>query len=165
MDKKSNYIGKLEIKVNVPESYKKLATEDEEIGKLLLEKGKYRHAIYFLIQAMEKFVKAKIYTLVNPNLDYFRKRNSSHSLDDSLEFLLEILSNDPRVKLQIKDQLYNHVLGSIRFDYLHNNLRYPHYSKRFDSYSVLTVVKRDVEEIYTKLISLQSFLKDVHKLL
>ena len=158
------YIGKPIHKINVSEEYWRLAAEDEETAIFLNRNDKHRHAMYFLIQAMEKYVRSKIFTLVNPNIEYFRNKNKNHSLENALKFLFEILSDDEMVKSQIKEQLYHNVLGNIQFFQLHNNLRYPWYLEKFNSYSVLEITKTDFNEVFDKLESLKAFLKDIHKL-
>ena len=59
------YIGRLEHRLSdVAAEYLALAQEDEKVGQLLISQGQYRHAIYFLVQAMEKYVRCTIFGLV-----------------------------------------------------------------------------------------------------
>ena len=85
-------LGKVKHRIDVSNEYEVLAKKDEEVSKLLFKNGEYKHAIYFCIQAMEKYIRSKIFSIVNPNLEYFRKRNQNHSVEDAIEFLLEIVS-------------------------------------------------------------------------
>lgn len=159
------YIGRLEHGLtDIAAEYEALAHEDEKVGRLLLGQGQYRHAIYFLVQAMEKFVRCRIFSLVNPNTEYFRNRTRTHDLDELLDFLIEIVSSDAGVQAQVKGQLNNHVLGGIRFGKLHNDLRYPFFSERHQSYSLLQVSRSDAELTLDRLQTLKRFLSDIHQL-
>jgi hypothetical protein len=86
---------------------------------------------------MEKYIRAKIFKFVNPNLEYFRKMNQNHSLTKAIDFLIEVLSNDNNLKNQIRNQLDQYVFEGINFQYLHNNLRYPFYSEQYNNYSII----------------------------
>jgi hypothetical protein len=93
------YIGRLEHRLSdVAAEYLALAQEDEKVGQLLIGQGQYRHGIYFLIQAMEKYVRSTIFGLVNPNTDYFRQRTLTHNLDDLLAFLREIICSNAELR-------------------------------------------------------------------
>ena len=153
------HIGKLKHDVNVSTAFMTLAKEDENAAEYLASFQQYRHACYFIIQAMEKFIRAKIFTLVNPNLEYFRDKNRTHSLESAVEFLIEIISDQQVIRDQVSSQL-----GITRYNALHNNLRYPSYSRRFDNYSILQVHAEDYDRLKTRLHSLQLFLKDLHRL-
>lgn len=155
-------IGKFRHKVNVAVEFSKLSIEDENSAKILASNGQFRHACYLIIQAMEKSIRAKIFTLVNPNIEYFRNRNRTHSLDSAIEFLIEIVSADKVVQAQISDQLNVHVLGNTKYGHLHNNLRYPSYFNKYDSYSVLNVELNDFEVLKKRLDLLRRFLNDLH---
>ena len=72
-------IGTINREVDISYEYYNLALEDEKVAILLKNKGEYRHSIYFFIQAMEKYIKSKIFTLVNPNLEYYINKNKHHS--------------------------------------------------------------------------------------
>lgn len=156
------HIGKLRYKVNVSSEFKALAKSDETAAEALASQGQYRQACYFIIQAMEKNIRHKVFTLVNPNIEYFRDRNRSHSLDDAADFLIEIISNDQVIQGQVSKQLKEHVLGDTRYNTLHNNLRYPWYFKKYDSYSVLEVNYEDYSRLKSRLDSLKIFLDDLH---
>ena len=105
---------------------------------------------------------AKIFSIVNPNLEYFRKKNQSHSLESAIQFLLEIISSsDPLIKKQIEQQL-SCVLGDTRYSQLHNNLRYPAYFTKYDSYSILEIKLKDYNILKERLNLLKDFLNDLH---
>ncbi|SFV63109.1 hypothetical protein MNB_SV-9-1074 [hydrothermal vent metagenome] len=157
------HIGKIRHKINVSSEFTELSKNDESAAYLLAEKGMFQQACYFLIQAMEKAIRAKIFSLVNPNIEYFRERNRTHSLDSAVEFLIEIISTDNMIKKQVSVQLQQHVLGNTKYGYLHNNLRYPTYFKKYNSYSVIEVGKSDFELLSNRLQLLRKFLSDLHK--
>ncbi|BAY68060.1 hypothetical protein ACN23B_12250 [Anabaena sp. FACHB-709] len=156
-------IGKLNHNVNVSQEYEKLAREDEKVGLLLQEQGEHRHSIYFLIQAMEKYVRAKIFTFVDAKNPYFRKRERTHSIEDALDFLIEVISGNTVIREQVKNQLREYVVGEIKFNWLHNNLRYPFYSERYNSYSSFEITSHDNDVIAQKLKALKAFLADIDR--
>ena len=152
-------VGRLKRDVQVSAEYARLSREDEQAALELARAGLHRHACYFLIQSIEKAVRAEIFRLVNPNLEYFRERSRTHSVDEAVEFLLEILPQDAATKARLERQLADDVLKGLRFHHLHNDLRYPAYSRRFESYSGLSISKRDVEVLKICLSNMRSFLK------
>lgn len=158
------FIGSARYNIDVSIEYENLAKKDEEVALHLKKNKQYRHSIYFFIQAMEKYIRSKIFTLVNPNLDYFRKRNQNHSIYDAIEFLVEIISSDKNIQYQIKDQINRYVLEDINFQKLHNNLRYPFYSSRYDSYTCIDFNKDDCEVIENKLKALKNYLNQLQRL-
>jgi len=164
MSYQQKYIGKFRHRVNVSDEFYHLAEEEEQAAGALAQAGRYRQACYFLIQAMEKFIRAKLFSLVNPNLEYFRDRNRTHSLDDAVNFLVEVVSPDKVVQEQVFSQLNNHVLGTTKYRELHNNLRYPTYFRKYDSYSMLDIQKCDFDVLAHRLSMLKKFLHDMHKL-
>jgi len=104
---------------------------------------------------MEKYIRSKIFTLVNPNLEYFRKKNQDHSIDNAVEFLVEIISSDKNIQEQIMNQLNEYIFQDIKFQQLHNNLRYPFYSSRYNSYSCIDFYQKDCEAIEKNLMILK----------
>ncbi len=156
-------IGKISHNVEAAVEYGRLAREDESAGISLKERGAHRHSIYFLIQAMEKYVRAKTFSIVDARNPYFRERERTHSVEAALDFLIEVINGNQIVRDQIKKQLRDHVLGDIRFNLLHNNLRYPFYSERFNSYSSLEFSERDSDLILQKLNSLKIFLEGIDR--
>lgn len=156
-------IGRLKHGVDVSYQYGRLAREDERVGLMLKERGEHRHSIYFLVQAMEKYVRSKIFSIVDATNPYFRERERNHSVEAALEFLVEVINGNNLVRDQIKKQLREYVLGDIKFNLLHNNLRYPFYSSHYNSFSHLEVNKSDNELIIQKLNALKSFLEGVDR--
>ena len=156
-------IGKLNHNIDASSEYNRLAREDERVGLILKDRGEYRHSIYFLIQAMEKYVRAKTFSIVDARKSYFRERERNHSVEAALDFLVEVINGNAFIREQIKKQLHDYVLGDIRFNLLHNNLRYPFYSERYNSYSSLEVTKSDNEVIAQKLNALKAFLAGIDK--
>ncbi len=146
------YIGRFEHHLrDVAAEYRTLTQEDEQVGKLLIGRQQYRHGVYFLVQAMEKYVRSTIFGLVNPNTAYFRQRILTHNLDDLLAFLREIVCGNVELREQIRLQMQDHVLGRVKFGALHNDLRYPKFDERRGSYFVLQVERKDADTVYARL--------------
>lgn len=158
------HLGNIRHGVSVCNEYQMLAKKDEAVAVLLKEHSEYKHSIYFFIQAMEKYIRAKIFTLVNPNLEYFRKRNQNHSIDNAIEFLVDIISADENIQNQVKEMLNKNIIQGIKFQQLHNNLRYPLYNSRYDSYSSVDFTKEDCKIIENKLADLKIYLNELHRL-
>lgn len=148
----------------IVDEYTMLAQNDERVGTRLIVYQEYRHGIYALIQAMEKYVRASIFRLVNPNTAYFRDRTRTHDVDELLSFLIEIVSADTTIRRQIQQQLDDYVLQGIRFGKLHNDLRYPKYSDYHDNFSILHVTAHDAQEVANRLQLLKKFLNDLQYL-
>lgn len=161
MSQMKKHIGKFTHKINVSSTFLNLAQSDEKAAILLSQSGHYQQSCYFIIQSMEKHIRAKIFTLVNPNNDYFRARNQSHSLEDAVEFLIEIISTDELIKAQVSNQIKGYVLGDTNYKQLHNNLRYPTYFSKYDSYSSLSVAESDSRRLFERLDVLKNFLNDL----
>lgn len=157
------HIGIFRHQVDVSTEFTKLSKEDEAAAEALAQSNHFRQACYFLIQAMEKSIRAKIFTLVNPNLEYFRNRNRSHSLDSAVDFLVEIISTEKVIQEQVSNQLNTYVLGKTKYNHLHNNLRYPAYFDKYDAYSMLDISFKDYENLKKRLQSLRLFLVDLHR--
>jgi HEPN domain-containing protein len=79
-------IGRFRRRVDVSIEYARLAREDEQAANLLADASHYRQAVYFVLQAMEKHLRAKIFTLVDPTNEYFRQANRNHSVEDAAKF-------------------------------------------------------------------------------
>lgn len=124
----------------------------------------YNQAAYFYIQAMEKYVKEHIATKINIVNPYYAEklRSLGHSLEKSIQFLLEIYANGDRfLRSQMEHQLLNTVLKGIRLDSLHNWVRYPSYHSMYSSYSMLRISEEDCKILVSALNGLQSYLKDI----
>lgn len=55
------HIGTFTHQVNLSDELKHLAISDEESANILADNSSYRQACYFIIQAMEKYIRAKIF--------------------------------------------------------------------------------------------------------
>jgi len=144
--------------------YLHLAENDERVSILLLQVEEYRHAMYFMIQAMEKYVRHTVFTLVNPELSYYREKTRTHNVDDLIDFLVSIICTDKNLQDQVKQQIYDNILGGTRFGKLHNDLRYPFFSDKNNCYYSLSITKNDALTTQTRLHHLKLFLKDSHRL-
>jgi len=157
-------IGKLRKEKNISSAYMELSRNDEIAADLLAQKGMFRQACYFLIQAMEKSIRAKIFTKINPNYDYNRKINQHHSLKESIELLIEIiLPTNKMMREHIKSQIEELILNNIKYKYLHNNLRYPIYMN--NSYFMLEVGKKNFEILKERLKKLRIYLIELDKII
>jgi hypothetical protein len=154
-------IGKIRHNIDVSSEYFSLAVEDEKAALTLRDTGKYRQSLYFIVQAMEKYLRSKIFSYINPNNEAFREMNRNHSVEDAANLFIEIVSPKVHIKEQVREQLNRYVLEDIKFNHLHNDLRYPFYSERYDSFSCLDITKQDVELFIQKLNFLKNFLKDI----
>ena len=157
-------IGSKKIVNNLSYEYQLLATGDESASKILASRGMYGHAIYLLIQSMEKNIRSKIFERVNPNLKYFRDKNKNHSLDASIEFLIDTITTDNIIKEQIKDMFNERVFNGLKSRSLHNNLRYPYYSEHNNVYLRFEYTKNDFNYILEMSENLKKFLNDIHKI-
>ena len=151
-------LGKFRHNIDVTAEFLRIAREDEQTGIILKNAGRYRQSMYFILQAMEKYVRAKIFSMVDARNQYLRQEQRNHVLQGAVEDLIRIYSGDEHIRLQITQQLRDYVLGDIKFEYLHNDLRYPHYSSRFSSYSCFEVNEADCELLIHKLAVLKKFL-------
>lgn len=157
-------IGTINREVDISYEYYNLALEDEKVAILLKNKGEYRHSIYFFIQAMEKYIKSKIFTLVNPNLEYYINKNKHHSLDYSIEFLIEVISPDENIRNQVKLYFNKYVFKDLSFRNLHNNLRYPFYDRSRGYYNIIKFDIEDCKYIEEMLENLKKYLKDLNRI-
>lgn len=155
-------VGSFTHNVNAPNSYKDLANSDEKVARLLFEHCEYRQSCYYILQSMEKLIRSKIFTLVDAKNEYFRNRNRSHSVEDAISFLVDVISPNDVVKDQVNEQLRMHVLGDTKYNHLHNNLRYPNYFQKYNSYSQFQVNKSDTEVLFQRLESLKIFIRDIN---
>ena len=160
-----DFVGRLQHVDDVAEAYRSVSVEDEEAARVLQREGRYRQAVYFFMQAMEKLVRYAIFSEVSPDgVDKegttYRERTTTHNLDDLLAVLLEVYRetiNDSRVSEQIENQLATYVLEGVQFGFLHNDVRYPRYVERHRSYSLLELRDKDAEATSGKLARLKSF--------
>lgn len=166
-------VGKWKYRVpDVAKEYLTLGLEDEKAGRVLMESGQPRQAIYFFVQAMEKFVLFGVFSEVcgsdtSADGQTYRERTVTHDLDELLGVLLEVYTeaiNDSRVSGQIEEQLSTHVLEGEQFNHLHNNIRYPRYMWKSGDFAVLQVCDGDVQKLLKRLERLKSFIVGFGKL-
>ena len=137
------FIGKQKFETEtlaVKEIYIALAKKDEYAACKLVNFN------YMYVQAMEKKIKGYICGKVDVLNPYFAEklRDIGHSLDKSIEFLIEILAgNNNTLKIQLTEQLKSGVFQNINFSYLHNDCRYPKYNSFRKCYSILQFSKED----------------------
>lgn len=132
--------------LSVKETYISLAKKDEQAARKLVDCDLYNEAIYMYVQAMEKKIKGYICGKVDALNPYFAEklRDIGHSLDKSIEFLIEILAgNNNTLKIQLTEQLKFGVFQNINFSQLHNDCRYPKYNSFKKCYSILQFSKED----------------------
>jgi len=158
-------IGSFRKKVNASQEYFSLARSDEIVAEKLSQIECYRQACYFIIQAMEKYIRAKAFGIVNPKLGFFREENRSHSLDYTVEFIVKVISPDPVIQQQVLKKLSEYVLGDPKYNHLHDNIRYSFYFLNLDSYSMFDFSKDDYQGLFYRLSPLKDFLNDIDKLL
>jgi HEPN domain-containing protein len=154
-------IGRFRRDINVSEEYLNRAKEDETVALRLTELGNYRHALYFVLQAMEKYLRSKIFSLVNPNNEYFRQRNRNHSIEEAMDFLVEVISTDAHVQLQIRGQLTKYALANVKYNLLHNDLRYPTYFAAENYSCSLEISRDDVITLLARLNWIKEFMKSL----
>ena len=153
--------------LEMADTYKQLALADRDAADILFSQKLYNQAVYMYIQSMEKNIKSCICNKINVTLPFYasKLREIGHSLDNSILFLIEILSgNDNGLKSQLNKQLLKGVFEEINFRKLHNNCRYPKYNENSEIYYVLNISEKDcirIKEIATKL---DLFLDDFYKI-
>lgn len=166
---KRKYVGKtsyLSDNYDIAEEYKKIYKEDKSVATLLAKEEKYNQALYFLIQATEKYIKYAICCKVNVTQVYFAEhlRSMGHSFDKSIDFLIDCFSgNDSNLKEVISKQFKVDILDNIRFSGLHNDIRYPSYIKKTNSYRTVTISKQDYYNIDEKFNVLIAAIEDLNK--
>ncbi|WP_373871738.1 hypothetical protein, partial [Aeromonas caviae] len=109
-------VGTFRRQVNVSKEYLDLARSDEIAAEKLSQVDCYRQACYFIIQSMEKYIRAKIFSLVNADVKYFRDENRNHSLDSAIDFLIKVISSDPIIQQQVSKQLAEYVLVDTKYN-------------------------------------------------
>lgn len=159
-----NRVGYFKRGIVVSCEFAALAKSDEAAALVLAEHRQYRQACYCLLQAMEKWIRSKIFTIVNADIEYFRSKNKSHSVESAIEFLLEIIAPDDLKRRQVMRQLKEYVLGDIHYAQVHNNLRYPYFSEKHQNHSLLEVKEDDFNALKQRLDRLKLFLADINGL-
>jgi hypothetical protein len=160
------FIGKRRREVDsLEKEYRLLAEEDEVVGRFLLSSGHYKHAVYWFVQAMEKFICSKVYQIGQDDDKELREGTKDHRMDKLLELFVERCTpRDDTVREHVLQQLSEHVLGGIMFGGLHNSLRYPEFDRAGKSFTIREVNADDANFAYDKLQTLKEFLQQMHKL-
>ena len=150
MTKKPNRIGKLRVRIkgiDLGREYLNLAREDKKAADELIKLKCYRPAAYLIIQSMEKLLRYKIFSKVNGEKKYYRDKNKNHNITSGIDFLIEIIAFDDLTKQAIRKQLDENVLKGRMLRNLNNSLRYPQYSEKYNSFSVLELSRKDIEHL------------------
>lgn len=149
------------------DEYFLLAERNKKSAVLLEEQGFYNEAIYMYIQSMEKQIKGYICGKINSSNPYFSKklRDIGHSLDLSIDFLIEILAGNNNVlKEQLTLQLKKNVFQDINFSIIYNSCRYPSYNFHKQNYSILYLDKKDCQKVASVCEKLNDFISDFDRL-
>ncbi len=152
---------------DMKDEYINLAKNDEKSASILQEHYLYNEAVYMYIQAMEKKIKGYICGKVDASNPYFSQklREVGHSLDLSIDFLIEILAgNDEMLKIQLSKQLKEYVFENILFSKLHNDSRYPKYNIHEKKYFILDITEQDCVRIRNINDKLDRFICDFDRL-
>ena len=156
-----NQLGHFRESLDVSSEYARLAREDEAAANTLADVGRYRQAVYFIIQAMEKHLRAKIFSVVDPTNEDVRQANRNHSIEEAVLFLIGTVSPDPRLQALIREQFDNYLFQGLRFNLLHNDLRYPTYFERTATYSCLELSGADLLVMFGRLDWLKEFMNEL----
>ena len=164
------YLGKSEYINNgtdMADTFLHISEEDEKVSKDLYNMKYYNQAVYFLLQSMEKYVKHVICKKIDATKPYFAEkiRETGHSIDKSLNFLIEIIvGNDKNLKEQIELQIRHTICRGLKFTVIHNAVRYPTYSEKKNNYKTLSMNAQDYDELYKIYNALKKFLKDFDRI-
>lgn len=144
--------------------YMRIAEEDEKAANILSQAGYYNQSVYYMIQSMEKYIKGLICKKVNVMNGYFETKlfKTGHSLDDSLDFLIEIMAGgDKLLEEHLKIQMKEEILENVKYSKLYNEVRYPGYKRHNQRYSILEISSKDYQEIHNTFSILKRFLDDL----
>src|SRR3954452_11604321 len=89
---------------DVAEAYERLAAEDDCAAVELFRAGRYRHALYQTIQAMEKRIRAASVRL-SDSPEEFCRRMKGHSLKEALDGLISAVSSNELARRQVEELL------------------------------------------------------------
>ena len=156
-----NQIGRFRDSIVVSQEYARLAREDEAAANILARAGHYRQAVYFVVQAMEKHLRAKIFSIIDPADEQARQENRNHSIEDAVLFLIETITRDPSLRSMIREQFENYLFRGLRFNLFHNDLRYPTYFERTSAYACLEISDKDLIVMFDRLDWLKEFMKEL----
>lgn len=153
--------------IEMKSEYLILRDNDFKAATLLEKQGLYNDAIYMYIQTMEKEIKGYICGKIDSANPYFSQklRDIGHSLDKSIEFLIELLAgNDEILKKQLTEQIKIGVFQNINFSRLYNDCRYPAYNSRREQYFALCIDKEDCQRISKISQQLTQFIHDFDRI-
>lgn len=153
--------------IDVAIEYERLSKSHLQAAEVLYNNGLYNESVYFYIQAMEKKIDEKICRKIDVTNPYFaeRMRETSHSIDKSIEFLIEIYSgSNKNMYAQIRNQIIRGIFKNIKFAKLHNNVRYPAYNSYKSIYNIYTIEKNECNEIREMGQLLMVFLNDLERI-
>lgn len=145
----------------------KISKEDNNTAEYLFSQKYYNQATYFLIQSCEKYIKYLICQKVDSSNKYFAQklRYVGHSLDNSIDFLIEIKAgNDDILRQQLHYQIKNIIMKNTQFTGIYNAVRYPHYSERYHNHSLLEMTAADYLSIKNILNTVKNTLRDLDKI-
>ncbi|MDE6730476.1 MAG: HEPN domain-containing protein [Oscillospiraceae bacterium] len=168
MKQKTEKFGRRQYYSNSPEiaeEYQKMAVKDEKSAVLLQRNGLYNQSVYCYIQAMEKYIKSYISRKIAVTNPYFaeRIREMGHSLDKSIDFLVEIMAGGQEVlRFQMEHQIKEIIFRNIRFSRLYNSTRYPFYDSKRKNYSVDEMTSQDCIRMAEICQSLKKYLNDAY---
>lgn len=158
------YMGKLRRRVKSPSVESRLfAEDDEKASRWQLEGGFYRHAVYWAIQAMEKYIHARVFAIYDDTATVERVKD--HRLDLLIDFYIETCTppDEHIVREHVRSQLHCLVLDNVLFAELQNDLRYLHFFRSRNEFAVVEISRCDAEEVLAKLELLKAFLTDMHQ--
>jgi hypothetical protein len=159
-----NQIGSFREFVDASAEYARLAREDEAAANTLAEAGHYRQAVYFVVQAMEKHLRAKIFAVSDPANEEVRQANRNHSVEAAASFLVGTLVASERLHQLVQEQFERCLFQGLRYNLLHNDLRYPTYFERTHGFACLEVSRSDVIEMFARLDWLKDFMQELNLL-
>lgn len=153
--------------IDVANEYENLAKSNYLAANVLYGKNLFNEAGYLYIQAMEKMVKAKVFS----KIDVYNKesaniiRETSHSIDKTIEYLILIYSaNDEVLREQLRNNLLNIVLKELRFNQISNRVRYPELGFKNKKYTTLILNDEDCINLKMMYKNLTRYLDDIYKL-
>ncbi len=152
---------------DMADTFLSVSQKDYDAAELLARNGLYNQAVYHLIQSTEKYIKHIICQKINISNKRFAKmlRDTGHSLDKSINFLLEIVAgNDINLKNQLDYQINTQILHNIRFTGIHDGVRYPFYHPHQENYTLLEMQRDDYIEIKNIFDMLKKTLNDFYRI-
>ena len=162
------YFGKRKIiskPEDIAEEYRNLAQEDLNAAIVLERNGLYNQAGYYYFQSMEKQIKYHIAKRTNIVNDYFAesiRKTIGHSLNHSIDLLLDIYSgNDIIKRKQLKKMMDDDVFKNTDFSIMNNKFRYPSYSKHYQNYTMIKLSIDDCQRLKEMQERLNKYLIDM----